>query len=154
MVFQTAPVAFTWGQPLPVTVTLSATASLSAGCTELIFDPIANTWVCAEGSLLPSWNGGESVDFSNNATITGVSVFDSDGNPVSTFTISSNSGAQWGPDGITPLSPPISDIPEPDTYQLLLVGILSFVVIRFVSKSDTPRRAGGLMSWTASKAVD
>jgi hypothetical protein len=64
-------------------------------------------------------NGPSSVDPSTELSLTGIELFDADGDPVSDFSITSGSGADYGVGGL--LSEPAA-VPEPGTFWLLAIG--------------------------------
>lgn len=72
------------------------------------------------GLVTPS--GGD-ASFLNSATLTGIEVFDSGGNALDAFTISSGSGTSYGPGGVIA-------VPEPRTALMLCLGLLCLPWLR------------------------
>ncbi len=70
-------------------------------------------------------NGASSVDPSPGMTLSGIELFDANGNPISDFSLTSGSGAVYGADGL--VSEPLTSTPEPAMTWLLGAGI--FLVI-------------------------
>jgi hypothetical protein len=86
---QSLPVAFTWGQPFELKVGVLATSLPGPGTTA-------------------------HVDFSRGVTLTGIEL-QANGQPVSNFTITSESGTAYGPTGV----------PEPAIGAMMLAGVAS-----------------------------
>jgi hypothetical protein len=103
-----------------------------AGCTTT-----ANSYLCTDATIstimLPVTFGtavpinigallgaepGAGVSVDPDLTLSGIQIFDAAGDPISDFTITSASGALYGPNGIE--SEPVAGTPEPATF--LLVG--------------------------------
>ncbi len=74
-------------------------------------------------------NGASSVDPSPGMTLSGIELFDANGNPISTFSLTSGSGAVYGASGL--VSEPQSAVPEPSMAWLLTAGLfLAFAGVR------------------------
>jgi hypothetical protein len=82
----------------------------------------------------PFFTTGGTVDFAETAILTGIEVFDASGNPVSDFTVSSQSGTRY------PLSSPVSGVPEAGTAALLSCGVASIAALRQTQKARSPLR--------------
>jgi hypothetical protein len=65
--------------------------------------------------------GTSSVDFSHTLTLSGLILKDANGNPVTGATIASDSGTQYGPNGV---------VPEPTTSTLMLSGLTALALFR------------------------
>jgi hypothetical protein len=72
-------------------------------------------------------NGASSVDPSPGMTLSGIELFDANGNPISDFSLTSGSGAVYGADGL--VSEPTSATPEPAMLWLLASGLLFVIVV-------------------------
>lgn len=73
-------------------------------------------------------NGPSAVDPSPGMSLTGIELFDANGNPISNFNLTSGSGAVYGANGL--VSEPTSATPEPGSLWLLASGILLIAVAR------------------------
>ena len=71
--------------------------------------------------------GASSVDPSPGMTLSGIELFDANGNPISNFSLTSGSGASYGANGL--LAEPTSTTPEPATLLMLASGLLLVVVV-------------------------
>jgi hypothetical protein len=67
-------------------------------------------------------NGASSVDPSPGLTLSGIELFDANGNPISDFSLTSGSGAVYAASGL--VSEPTSATPEPAMLWLLVTGFL------------------------------
>jgi hypothetical protein len=83
----------------------------------------ANIGLTGLSQLSNRFTTGGTVDFAETAILTGIEAFDASGNPVSDFTVSSQSGTHY------PLSGPASGVPEPGTAVLLFCGLVSIAAI-------------------------
>jgi len=72
-------------------------------------------------------NGASSVDPSPGMTLSGIELFDANGNPISNFSLTSGSGALYGANGL--LGEPTSATPEPSTLWMLASGLLLVAVV-------------------------
>jgi hypothetical protein len=74
-------------------------------------------------------SGASSVDPSPGMTLSGIELFDANGNPISNFSLTSGSGALYGANGL--LGEPMSSsaTPEPSTLWTLASGFLLVVVV-------------------------
>jgi hypothetical protein len=72
-------------------------------------------------------NGASSVDPSPGMTLSGIELFDANGNPISDFSLTSGSGAVYGASGL--VSEPTSATPEPAMLWLLASGLLLVIVV-------------------------
>jgi hypothetical protein len=70
-------------------------------------------------------------------TLTGIQVYNANGQQASDFTISSGSAAVYGADGIE--STPSADAPEPATF--LLAGVLPAALAGARRRQSLPNRA-------------
>ncbi len=71
--------------------------------------------------------GASSVDPSPGMTLSGIELFDANGNPISNFSLTSGSGAVYGASGL--VSEPISSTPEPAMAWVLASGLLLVIVV-------------------------
>src|ERR1700691_5092902 len=67
------------------------------------------------------------VDPSAGMTLSGIELFDANGNPITDFSLTSGSGAVYGADGL--VREPISSTPEPAMAWLLSSGFLLVIVV-------------------------
>ena len=88
--------------------------------------------------LSDAFTTGGTVDFAETATLSDIEVFDANGNPVSDFTVSSQSGTHY------PLSSQVTGVPEPGTAALLLCGATSLAAIRCAARRKRHDRAHAL----------
>ena len=65
----------------------------------------------------------EQTNFYDTARITGIQILDSTGNPVDNWTIASESGLNYTPNGL------FAPAPEPGSICLLTVGLLGLVLL-------------------------
>jgi hypothetical protein len=72
-------------------------------------------------------NGASSVDPSPGMTLSGIELFDANGNPISDFSLTSGSGALYGANGL--LGEPTSATPEPAMWWVLASGFLLVIVV-------------------------
>jgi hypothetical protein len=72
-------------------------------------------------------NGASSVDPSPGMTLSGIELFDANGNPISNFSLTSGSGALYGANGL--LGEPTSATPEPAMWWVLASGLLLTIVV-------------------------
>ena len=72
-------------------------------------------------------NGASSVDPSPGMTLSGIELFDANGNPISNFSLTSGSGALYGANGL--LGEPTSATPEPAMWWVLAAGFLLVIVV-------------------------
>ena len=86
-------------------------------------------------------NGPSSVDPAPGMTLSGIELFDANGNPITDFSLTSGSGAVYGADGL--VSEPTSATPEPSMAWLLAAGLgLVFVAAR--ARQRQSRKAGAI----------
>jgi hypothetical protein len=71
-------------------------------------------------------NGASSVDPSPGMTLSGIELFDANGNRISNFSLTSGSGALYGANGL--LGEPTSATPEPGMLWVLASGFLLVIV--------------------------
>ena len=91
------------------------------------------------GLLTPS---GSDSSFLSSARLTGIQVFDSNGQAVSDFTITSGSGTLYGPAGVVA-------VPEPSALLMLCVGLLCLAGLRRRSPQlDRQRRPASTTACT------
>ena len=69
-----------------------------------------------------SWTGSGAVDFANTAVLTGIQLLDPNGNPITDFSVTSESGAQFGPNGA---------VPEPSGLFLVAGGLACCSFLRW-----------------------
>ncbi len=74
-------------------------------------------------------NGASSVDPSPGMTLSGIELFDANGNPITDFSLTSGSGAVYGADGL--ISEPLTSTPEPAMTWLLAGIFLAIAGARF-----------------------
>ncbi len=72
-------------------------------------------------------NGASSVDPSPGFTLSGIQLYDANGNPITNYSLTSGSGASYGANGL--LGEPQSATPEPATLWLLASGLLLVVAV-------------------------
>jgi hypothetical protein len=72
-------------------------------------------------------NGASSVDPSPGMTLSGIELFDANGNPISNFSLTSGSGADYGANGL--LGEPTSATPEPAMLWVLASGLILLIVV-------------------------
>ncbi len=101
--FVTQLLPFTFGTPFNLRVDLTANVNFDI-FKAFSLDQIAGLGITGE----PAHFG---ANFFDTAQLTGIQVFDADGNPIPDFTIQADSGTQY------PLG-----VPEPDTIALLGIG--------------------------------
>ena len=82
-------------------------------------------------------NGASSVDPAPGMTLTGIELFDANGNPITDFSLTSGSGAVYGADGL--LSEPTSATPEPAMAWLLASGLLLVFVAARIRQRQSPK---------------
>jgi hypothetical protein len=103
--FTSDPIPFIAGVPVNVEAILGA--ELELYCVDAF--PV--------GFGCGSWSGGAFSDFSHTATLTGITLVDSSGNPITDFTVSAASGTPLDANGVVAA-------PEPMTLCLLGTGLL------------------------------
>jgi hypothetical protein len=101
--FVTQLLPFTFGTPFALRVDLKASVNFD------IFKAFSPEQIVALGIIQEQADA--SANFFDTAQLTGIQVFDADGNPIPDFTIQADSGTQY------PLG-----VPEPDTITLLGIG--------------------------------
>lgn len=94
---------------------LSGSAAFDSGLYPLVFGSPESV----EVGLLAEVIGSGSASFSTTAELTGIFVYDANGDPITDFTVSSESGTQYGASGV------ISSAPEPGTFLLLGTALLA-----------------------------
>jgi hypothetical protein len=120
-----------FGQPVPGCVIGSGTYTCTNATfqsSELPFDS-AMMPTFAFG-LITSLQANESQTITSdppNVTLTGIQVYDANGNPISDFTIQSGSGAVYGADGIE--SEP-ANAPEPSTFLMAGLALVTAGAVR------------------------
>jgi hypothetical protein len=82
-------------------------------------------------------NGASSVDPSPGMTLSGIELFDANGNPISDFSLTSGSGAVYGADGL--ISEPLTSTPEPAMTWLLGAGIFLAIAGARVRQRQSPK---------------
>jgi hypothetical protein len=82
-------------------------------------------------------NGASSVDPSPGLSLSGIELFDANGNPISNFSITSGSGAVYGANGL--VGEPTSATPEPAMYWLLASGLLLVIVVARMRQRQSPK---------------
>jgi hypothetical protein len=112
--------SFTYGQPFDLIIDLNVGAQLSGG------DAI---------SLATNVSGNASVDFGNTLSLNSITLEDSSGNAVSNYQITSESGTQYGADGV--------ETPEPFSAALFVTGLATTLVVarRRASARNTSLRS-------------
>jgi hypothetical protein len=106
---------------------LSGSAAFESGFYPLIFGAPASL----EVGLLAEVLGTGDAAFSSTARLTGILVFDSNGNPIDNFAISSESGTIYGAGGVN------SAVPEPNSLALTLFGgVALFIRIAIVLRKS------------------
>jgi hypothetical protein len=80
-------------------------------------------------------NGASSVDPSPGMTLSGIELFDANGNPISNFSLTSGSGAVYGANGL--LGEPTSATPEPAMLWLLASGLLLVIVAAHIRRRQS-----------------
>jgi hypothetical protein len=81
--------------------------------------------------------GPSSVDPSPGMSLTGIELFDANGNPISTFSITSGSGAVYGANGL--VSEPVSSVPEPAMAWVLASGLLLVIIVARIRQPESPK---------------
>jgi hypothetical protein len=119
-----APTAFTFtfGQPFELQICLGAATGTQITPAVLSSSGHLTTAECSPGGgsgLTGSGTG--TASFFNTLTLSGITVTDSAGDPVSGVQFTSASGTQYGPDGV---------VPEPGSLLLLGSGLTVAVVLR------------------------
>ena len=94
-VIETSPIPIIFDTVLSIEMSLTASTSVNCPDTKTCF----------------AWHGGAQSDFGNTAQVTGLALFDANGQPVTDFIVDSASGADWGPGGVT-----TTVTPEPSSY--------------------------------------
>jgi hypothetical protein len=85
-------------------------------------------------------NGASSVDPSPGMSLTGIELFDANGNRISNFSLTSGSGAVYGASGL--VSEPTSSTPEPAMSWILAAGLgLVFVTAHARRRQSSKARA-------------
>ncbi len=97
----------------------------------------ANLFFGCKGSVAQctSWSASGDADFGETASVTGIELVDSTGNPIQNFSITSTSGTFYGPNGV---------IPEPATAAELLGGVLAILAFARLRDKFQGPRAGRL----------
>lgn len=116
---------FTYGQPFRLDLCLGAATGTGIVPAVLSGAGHLTTFLCApgrQGSVIGVGTG--TADFLNSLTLTGLTVTDNLGNPVSGLQFSSQSGTQYGPNGA---------VPEPASVVLLSSG-LGIMIVAFRGK--------------------
>jgi hypothetical protein len=80
--------------------------------------------------------GTSSVDPFPGLSLTGIDVFDANGAPIDSFSITSGSGAVYGANGLISEPPPVSAVPEPFTLSLFGTGLACAVAMRRRKKAQ------------------
>jgi hypothetical protein len=85
-------------------------------------------------------NGASSVDPSPGLTLSGIKLFDANGNPISNFSLTSGSGAVYGASGL--VSEPTFATPEPAMWWMLASGFLLVIVVARVRQRQSANFGG------------
>ena len=122
----------------PLTGQLTTSAIPISGPIDLAAEIVAQVGFVGLSGLSNPFTTAGRVDFAQTATLSAIEVFDATGNPVSDFTVSSQSGTHYPLS--TPVSTPAVGVPEPGTAALLICGVTSLAAIRCAATRKRPAR--------------
>jgi len=121
----------------PLTGQLTTSAIPISGPIDLAAEIVAQVGFVGLSGLSNPFTTAGRVDFAQTATLSAIEVFDATGNPVSDFTVSSQSGTHYPLS--TPVSTPAVGVPEPGTAGLLFCGAASLAAIGCATRKRRDR---------------
>jgi hypothetical protein len=144
---------FTWGHPFNLEFRMRAVTGSFDGPYSILLPPY-NSERFKDIAFTPNQttlSGSGSADF-RNLVLSGLHVFDSQGNPVHDVTFASSSGTEYTQNGVV-LN---GSVPEPSTWVLLLMGSAVLAVIGHKSAKPTERESlvAGLSPGTSATSAN